>query len=194
MSLVLAIKNHDTVVVAADTAAPAQAPHHFGPFILAPNRSVLLLTGNLTAVEHAIMDVVLPKVDTKLPAAGLAQLVYAALTLDVIPKLATLTGRVEIIVAGIDPIRHIYEPALYYLDSAQNFQLQLIPNDAVAAGSTAAVYSLLAGHSFASSNANHLQVLAKECVAATKLRWPAAIGNHLILGVITPQNVRFQQF
>jgi len=194
MPLVLAIKNRDALVVASDTSAIEDLHSQFGQLIALPNRSAILIAGNLSAVRHAIADIVMPKVHSGLSAAAVAQLVQAALVLDVVPKLPELRGRVEVIVAGIDPIRHVEEPGLYYLDSAQDFALKIVPGDAVAAGSTAAVTSLLAGHSFADSGLDHLQLLAKECIASTKLRWPAALGNHLKLGVITTQNMRFQQF
>ncbi len=194
MPLVLAIKNHDSVVVATDTQTTAEGPSRFGQLIAMPNRAVILLAGNLEAVRHAVMDVVLPKIDAGMSAAGLAQILQAALTIELVPHLSELSGRVEAVVAGIDPIRHIEEPSLYYLDSAQDFYLKIVEGDAVAAGSTAAVTSLLAGHRFTDSSVEQLQVLAKECLAATKLRWPTALGGHIKIGVVTAKNTRFQQY
>jgi 20S proteasome alpha/beta subunit len=194
MPLVLALKNRDTVVVAGDIDQPGATSSGFSQLIQLPNRSVLLIAGNLDAVRHVVTDTVIPRITSDLGAAGLAQILHAALVLELVPHLSQLKGRVEFIVAGIDPIRHIEEPGLYYLDSAQGFNLTLVKGDAVAAGSTAAISSLLQGHSFAGSTIDQLKVLAKECVSATKLRWPAALANHLRLGVITAQNTRFQDF
>jgi 20S proteasome alpha/beta subunit len=194
MPLVLAIKNQTSVVVASDTDSPTDGAIHFGQLITLPNRTAILIAGNLVAVRHAVMDVVVPKLSHEVSAAGLAQLLQAALTLEVVPKLTELKGRVELIVAGIDPVRHVEEPGIYYLDSAAGFRLQLPPGDFMAAGSTAAVAGLLAGHRFTDSSTDHLQVLAKECLAATKLRWPTALGNHMRLGTITSQNTRLQDF
>jgi hypothetical protein len=193
MPLILALKNRDALVVAADVATVAPAVT-FGPLMQLPNRSVLLISGNLDAVRHAVTQVVLPKITTATSAAALAQILHAALILEVLPGLTELKGRVEFIVAGINPVRHVEEPGMYYLDSAQGFNLTIAPSDALAAGATAAVTSLLAGHSFAGSSVHQLQVLAKECLSATKLRWPLAIGPHIRLGVITTQNIRFQDF
>jgi 20S proteasome alpha/beta subunit len=184
MPLVLALKNRDTVVVAGDIDQPGATSSGFSQLIQLPNRSVLLIAGNLDAVRHVVTDTVIPRITSD----------HAALVLELVPHLSQLKGRVEFIVAGIDPIRHIEEPGLYYLDSAQGFNLTLVKGDAVAAGSTAAISSLLQGHSFAGSTIDQLKVLAKECVSATKLRWPAALANHLRLGVITAQNTRFQDF
>jgi 20S proteasome alpha/beta subunit len=193
MPLVVAIKNRQAVVVASDIEA-GDVSHQFSQITELPNRCILLVAGNLDAVRRTVVDTVLPKVTSGLSAAGLAQILHAALLLEVMPHLDQLKGRTEFIVAGIDPIRHIEEPSLYYLDSAQGFNLQVVAGDAVAAGSTAAITSLLAGHTFAGSTVDQLKVLAKECLSATKLRWPQALASHIRIGVITPQNTRFQDF
>lgn len=194
MPLTLAIKNRSAIVVATDTDGIHTHSDPYGQIVALPNRSVVLIAGNLDSVRHAVAEIAFPKVHAGLGAAGLAQLIHAALVLDVIPHLSQLKGRVEIIVAGIDPIRHTEQPGLYYFDSAQNFELTIVEGDVVAAGSTAAVASLFEGHTFSDADTNHLLVLAKECLSATKLRWPTVIGNHIELGIITPQNMRFQQF
>lgn len=194
MPLVLAIKNHDSIVVASDTNTLDDTQSHFGQLIMLPNRCVLLLAGNLAAIRNTVEYTIVPKIDQTHSAAAVAQITQAALTLEVVPHLAELTGRVEIIVAGIDPIRHVEEPGLYYLDSAQGFTLQIPPGDAVAGGTTAAITSLLAGHSYGTASVDQLKVLAKECLSATKLRWPTMLGSHMKIGVITNQNTRFQMY
>jgi hypothetical protein len=194
MSLVLALKNRDSLVVAADIPAAGVPAIDYGPLIQLPNRSVLLIAGNLDAVRHVVTSVVIPKITPATSAAALAQILHAALILEVLPVLSQLKGRVEFIVAGIDPVRHVELPGLYYLDSAQGFNLTLGAGDAVAAGATAAITALLAGHSFADSSIHQLQVLAKECLSATKLRWPLAVAPCVRLGIITTQRMQFQDF
>jgi 20S proteasome alpha/beta subunit len=193
MPLVVAIKNRKAVVVASDID-PGDVSHQYSQIIELPNRCILLIAGNLDAVRPTIINTVLPKVNSSLSAAGLAQILHAALVLELVPHHDQHKGRVEFIVAGIDPIRHIEEPGLYYLDSAQSFKLEVVRGDAAAAGSTAAITSLLAGHSFADSTVDQIKVLAKECLSATKLRWPLALKSHIRIGVITSQNTRFQDF
>src|SRR6185369_6385936 len=96
-----------------------------------------------------------------------------------------ITGRVEFIVAGIDPVRHIEEPGLYYMDSASDFYLTIVQENFVAAGATAAANELLKQYDLAAATNDQLTDVAKECLTATKLRWPTALGAHLRLGVIT---------
>ncbi|MDF2461687.1 MAG: hypothetical protein K0S68_1090 [Candidatus Saccharibacteria bacterium] len=190
MPLVLAIKNRNSIVVATDTDDEVH-DQGFGELIALPNHSVILLVGNLKFVRAALEEVI-TRITPKSTSAAVAQLVQAALIVDIVPKLADMPGRVEIIVAGFDLVRHSQEPDLYYLDSAQEFHLQLVPGDAVAGGATAAVTSLVAGHSYAESNTDYLKVLAKECISATKLRWPTAVRGRIKLGVITPQSTQIQ--
>jgi len=195
MPLVLAIKNRNAIVVASDSEdTNTILTTHFGQLIDLPGRCVIMLAGNLSAVRHTFEQTILPKIEASHSAAAVAQLVHAGLVLEVVPHLSELTGRVEIIVAGIDPIRHVEEPGLYYMDSAQEFNLEVVRGDAVAAGTTAAVNSLVAGHSYADSQVEQLRVLAKECLTATKLRWPTMVSNHMKIGVITLQNSRFQAY
>jgi 20S proteasome alpha/beta subunit len=192
MSLVLALKNRNAIIVAGDTES-GDDHLKFGHFMALPNRSVLLIAGNAKAVEASVTQI-LPKIDPKASTATVAQLVQAALILEVVPNLSTIKGRVEIIVAGFDPIRHVAEPGLYYMDSAQDFYLQVVQADAVAAGATAAVTSLLAGHSFADATIDQLRLLAKESLAATKLRWPGSVKSHIKIGTITPTVVHVQDY
>jgi 20S proteasome alpha/beta subunit len=189
MGLVLAIKNKSALVVASDLAGGAKAKP-FGQLIPLKNRTVLLIAGNLAAVEHAVTKTFIPKLKDTDSAAAAAQILQAALVVEIVPKLDQLKGRVEFIVAGIDPIRHVEQPSLYYLDSAQEFHLETVDGDAAAAGSTAAISSLLAGHSYADASVEQLKVLAKECLAATKLRWPAALATPVRLAVITSQRTQ----
>ena len=100
----------------------------------------------------------------------------------------------EIIVAGIDPIRHVEQPGIYYMDSAQSFALKIIDHDVAVAGNTAAITAALLGHNFSDVSTSSIKVLAKECFSATKLRWPLALQNHVRLGVITPQTTRIENY
>jgi hypothetical protein len=193
MSLVLAIKNRHSVVVASDLD-PAQDNDGFGQFIRLPGRKVLLVTGNLEAVRHTVTQTLLPKIDAQTSAAAVAQILQAALVLEVVPTLSQMKGRVEFIVAGIDPVRHTEELGLYYLDSAQDFYLKIVEGDAVAAGATAAATSLLQGRSFSDDPVEQLKTLAKDCLASTKLRWPGAVSSHVRLGVIMTQNIQIEDF
>lgn len=193
MPLILAIKNRDTVVVGSDAESATPTPGEFGQLMKLRNRSALLMVGNLEAIRTSIQDTVLPRVNAKLSAVGTATLIHDAMLVEIVPNLSQIKGRIEIIVAGIDPLRHMDQPGLYYMDSAQNFKLNIIQGDAVAAGATAAVTSLVGNQSFADSSAEHLRVLAKECLSATKLRWPTALENHIILGSISPQGSHFTQ-
>jgi len=190
MPLVLAIKNKNNLVVATDASGPATAFERFGQFMPMSSHAALLMAGNLEAVRHAIADVVAPKVRAETSAATLAQLVQAALVLEVVPTLAQVKGRIEIIVAGFDPIRHIEDPGLYYMDSAQDFYLKIVAADSVAAGSTAAAAPLLASLSYASASVEQMEAVAKECFATTKLRWPEAVESRVRLGVISPGNIQ----
>jgi len=192
MSLVVAIKNLDTIVVASDTNVTAHQPGSYGQLMALPNHCVLLMAGNIEAVRQTITATVLPRVTSSLSAAGLADLLRAALTLELVPKLNQLKGRVELIVAGIDPVRHAHQPDLYYFDSAQEFNLKIVQGDTVAAGATATAAGLLAGHNYTEMSAEQIKLLAKECLSTTKMRWPTALGNHVALGVVTPENTRVE--
>jgi 20S proteasome alpha/beta subunit len=190
MPLVIAIKNQDAIVVACDTDNTSFDSEYSEMTVMA-NRSVLLIAGNTEGVRTAITKV-FPQVTASMSAAALAQLVQASLVLEVVPHLANLKGRAEIVVAGFDPLRHGQAPGLYYMDSAQDFYLKIIEGDAVVGGATAAVTSLLAGHDFSDANSAHLKVLAKECISATKLRWPGAVKSHINLGVVTTASIQVQ--
>jgi 20S proteasome alpha/beta subunit len=190
MSLVLAIKNQQAIVVASDTDQTVHDPG-FDELMPVSQHTVLLMAGNLEAVRPAVMRI-LPTLKQAAGAATVAKLVQAAFVVEVVPNLPKLKGRVELIIAGFDPIRHVAEPSLYYMDSAQDFYLKVIEGDVAAGGATAAVSSLLAGHNFADANTAHLKVLAKECISATKLRWPAAVKGRIKLGTITASTIQIQ--
>jgi hypothetical protein len=191
MPLGLAIKNRNAVVVASDSAGGSL--EHYGQMIPVSERAIMLLVGNTEAVKEPILKI-LPRIKTESAPATIARLVQAELTVAIVPNLATFKGRVEVIVAGLDPIRHTEEPSLYYMDSAQDFYLKLIKEDAVAAGATAAVTALTAGHSYAESSSDQLKVLAKECLAATKLRWPEALKNHVQMALISRGGIQIQEY
>ncbi|HUD11330.1 MAG TPA: hypothetical protein VMS08_02890 [Candidatus Saccharimonadia bacterium] len=194
MSLVVAIKNKNSVIVAGDTSGIPPTPGQFGQMIVLPNRTAILIAGNLAAVKTSIEQKVMPKITPDLSAAALAQIVQAALVLDLVPHLPDIKGRVEIIVAGIDPVRHVEEPDLYYLDSAQDFYLKVVETPFVAAGSTAATLPLLTGHDYAQSTDDHLKNLVKECLSTTKLRWPESVGSHVSIATITSHNTQIENY
>jgi hypothetical protein len=194
MPLVLALKNAESIIVASDTPGPSDGTIKYGQFMNLPGRAVLLLAGNIEAVRRPIMERVLPKLTADTGAAVLAQLIHAALVLEVVPHLPQITGRVEIIVAGIDPIRHIETPSLYCLDSAQDFYLKVAPGDVAAAGSAAVVNEVVGGRDLSSTSTDELIAIAKECLATTKMRWPAALGQHIRIGTVTFTNISIQDY
>ena len=191
MPLGLAIKNRNAVIVASDSAGASD--ERYGQMMPVSDRAILLIVGNLEAVKGPLLKI-LPRITAESAPASIAQLVQAELIVAVVPKLSEFKGRVELIVAGLDPIRHTEEPSLYYMDSAQDFYLKLVNADAVAAGATAAVTALTAGHSYADSSSDQLKVLAKECMAATKLRWPQALNNHVQMAVISRGGIQVQDY
>jgi hypothetical protein len=194
MSLVLALKNHESLVVASDTDHASDGTLKYGQFLNLPGRAVLLMAGNIEAVRRPIVEKVIPQLNATTSAATLAQLLQAALVLDVVPRLPEIPGRIELIVAGIDPVRHIEEPGIYYLDSARDFYLTVIRENFAAAGATAAVGAVMNGRDLASASTEELENVAKECLAATKMRWPGAVGTHQRLGVITFSQTRILDF
>lgn len=194
MALILALSNQHSVVVASDCATISDGSLRYEQFMNVPGRSILLVAGNLDAVRRPIEDTVIPKLTASTSAAVLAQLLQAALIMEVAPRLSDIAGRVELIVAGIDPVRHTEQPGLYYLDSAQDFRLKFVREYAVAGGSTAVVDPLLQGRDLSAASTEELIAVAKECLSATKLRWPAALGAHQRFGIITPTQIRILDF
>lgn len=194
MALILALKNRDSLVVASDTTAATDSALKFGQFMNLPGRAILLMAGNIEAVRAPIETMVIPRLTPTSSAATIAQLIQAALVLEVVPHLPEITGRVELIVAGIDPIRHTQEPGLYYLDSAQDFYLKAVTGNVVGAGSTAVIGEVVAGRDLLAATTDELMEVAKECLTATKLRWPAALAAHQRFGVITATQIRVTGF
>jgi hypothetical protein len=190
MPLVLAIKNSNSIVFASDTD-PKEDDEHFSQCMVLPNRSVLLVAGNLAAIKPSI-DRVLSEVRHDTVTAVVAQLIQAALIIDVVPHLDKFKGRAEIIVAGLGHPRHDGTPELFYMDSATDFYLKVADSDVTAGGATAAIQVVLGTKDFQSAPMEHLKVLAKECVASTKMRWPLAVKGHIKLGVITPVGIHIQ--
>jgi hypothetical protein len=192
MPLVLAIKNKTNIVVATDAEGLAATAEPYGQLMPVSSRTVVLIAGNLEAVKHAVVDVAGPKIQRDASAASVAQLVQAALVLDVVPNLPKVKGRVEVIIAGIDPIRHQVDPGLYYMDSAQDFYLRVVTGDSIAAGSTAAAMPILGTQVFVNTAVDQLEAIAKECFAATKLRWPDAIATRVRMAVISENNIQIK--
>ena len=192
MPLVLALKNRESVVVASDIDHATDGPIGYGQFMNLPGRAILLMAGNIEAVRKPIEDKVIPKLTNSTSAAELVQLIHAALVLDVVPHLSQLRGRVELIVAGIDPVRHIEEPSIYYMDSARDFYLTIVKDAFVAAGSTATIGEVLNTQDLSDTSTEELKSLAKECLATTKMRWPEAVAPHERIGVITFNQIHIQ--
>jgi hypothetical protein len=190
--LALALKNRDSIVIASDVDDP-NSTDNYSEFNLIPNNKVIAITGNIEAIKHPV-QVAFSKFDPSLSAAAVAELIQASLIVETVPNLAELKGRVELIVAGFNKLRHVMEPDIYYMDSAQDFFLKPAMSDAVGAGATAALTSLFAGHSFADSTASQLSVLVKESYSATKLRWPSMVKNHIKLGVLTESGISVQAY
>jgi hypothetical protein len=193
MALVVAIKNRTSIVVATD-APEGAADSRYGQLMPLLNRSVLLVAGNLQAAKHTVLQTFLPRITREESAAAAAQILHAALIVEMVPHLSILKGRVEFVVAGIDPVRHTEVPSLYYMDSAQGFNLGLVQGDAVAAGSTAAITPLFSGHSYGDASIEQLKLLAKECLSSTKLRWPQALGTHARIAIVTPHRTQLMEF
>jgi 20S proteasome alpha/beta subunit len=185
MALVLALKNRDSVVVASDTSQATVEALAFSSIMVLPGGSILLMAGNIEAVRRPIEGQVVPQLSGKTTAATLAQIIHAALTLDTVPHLSEINGGVELIVAGIDPIRHIHEPSIYYLDSSRDFHLTIVQGSYAAAGATAALAPILEGQDLTSASSDELVSLAKECLASTKMRWPESVALHQRIGIIT---------
>jgi 20S proteasome alpha/beta subunit len=185
MALVLALKNSNSVVVASDTSQTSVEALTFSPFMQLPGGSILLMTGSIEALRPSIEAKVIPQLGAATTAAALVQIIHAALVLDVVPHLAQLKGRVELIVAGIDPVRHIKEPSIYYLDSARDFDLTIARGNFAAAGATAAVAQVLSGRGLQHATNEELTDLAKECLASTRMRWPQSVAPHQRIGIIT---------
>ncbi len=194
MSLVLALKNRQSIVVASDVDWPSDGMSTYSQFLNLPGRAILLLAGNIEAIRSAITRRVVPQLKPNTGAAVLAQLVHAALVLDVMPHLSEIAGRVEIIVAGIDPVRHTEEPNMYYMDSARDFDLTVVAGDYVVAGATAVAEEILHSQDLVSASTEELTSIAKECIASTKMRWPGALASHQRLGIITFSQIRILDF
>lgn len=190
MSLGIALKNRSAVVIAADQSHAQLSDNQL---LTLPNRTVVMVTGTSNIVNKALTDIAFPKVDQQASTAAVAQYVHAALVLEAVPKLAQVLGRVEVVVAGIDPIRHVTEPNIYYLDSARDFYLT-IAGTAVSTGATAAVQEVLRGRQLETSTNDQLVELTKEVYAATKLRWPGAVASTVKLGVITADTLTMLDF
>jgi hypothetical protein len=194
LSLIIAFRNNESVVAASDSRTQGSDAPVFGQFMNVPGRAVLLIAGNLAAVKAPIVDLVLPKLNASTSAAALAQYLQAALVIEVVPHLADLPGRVELIVAGIDPVRHTEEPGLYYLDSAADFYLKPISGNYIAAGATAAISEVLKGRDLQAASTDELITIAKDCMTTTKLHWPQAVDQYLQFGVITPKQIRIMNY
>ena len=190
--LALALKNRTSIVVASDTDT-TEATTDLTEFNIIPDNKVLMITGNVESVKHAV-ETALSKNEPGSSVAALAELIQAALIIELVPHLSELKGRVEMLVAGFNKVHHDFEPTIYYLDSAQDFFLKLAPDDAIAAGATAALTSLFAGHSFAESTTAQLSVLVKESYSATKLRWPSIVKTHVKIATLMPTSVNVQTF
>jgi hypothetical protein len=194
MPLVIALKNQTTIVLASDSEGSPVSASQFGQLTTFSNRTAILVVGNIQAITQILRKLVMPKITPTLTAAGLAQLIQAALVLEVVPRLPETTGRIEVVVAGIDPVRHVEEPNLYYMDSAQDFYLKVVDTGYVAAGSTAEALPLLSGIDCQKLTTDRLKIVVKECFTTTKLRWPEVVASHLEIATITSQNTVLENY
>lgn len=193
MPLILAIRNNNAIVVACDSSDTDPSPA-YGECMVLPNHVVILVAGNLPAVKGPLTQL-LPQLKAQPGAAEVAQLIHAQLNLMIVPDLDQLKGRIEIIVAGFGDHHRQAVPALFYMDSAQTFAFQNVDHHSVAGGASAALTGLLdSKHDFSDASTDQLQVLAKECISATKLKWPMAVLPHIKIGVVTPVGTRIQIF
>ncbi|HEY6736604.1 MAG TPA: hypothetical protein VI322_02700 [Candidatus Saccharimonadia bacterium] len=193
MSLAIALKNETSIVLAADQT-DATTPSATSHFITLPNRSVVIISGNRAAVEPTIYREGIMKVQDKHSSAAVAQYIHAGLMLEVVPKIAKLAGRVEILVGGIDPIRHTTEPDVYYMDSNQNFNLTIGQAAVTLAGVSAIAAQILNGQNIADQSIDQMIGLAKECFTATRLRWPTQMGPHLKIAAVQPGRMQVYDF
>ena len=193
MPLILAIRNNNAIVVACDSSDADPSPA-FGECIVLPNHAVILIAGNLAAVKGLVTDL-MPELKRQPGAAEVAQLIHAQLNLSIVPDIDQLKGRVEFIIAGFDEIHRELLPSMYYMDSAQTFDFVIVQQHSVAGGATAAITALLnSQHDFSEQNIDQMQVLAKECISATKLKWPLAVLPYVKIGVVAADHTRIQIF
>lgn len=191
MPLGIALKNRTSIIVAADHADPNMSSSS-SRFITLPNRSAIVISGNRAAVEPTLWREAFPKVKASDSTAAVAQYIHAALLLEIVPNIAKLSGRTEILIGGIDPIRHTTEPDIYYLDSAKDFFLTIADQPVLLTGSTAVAQQLIGNTNVTNLSTEALTSLAKECFTATRLRWPSVVAPHLKLAVISPDGMQVQ--
>jgi 20S proteasome alpha/beta subunit len=187
MPLILALKNETAIVVASD--GQTDTPSQYGQFMSLSNGTVVLIAGNLAFVRQAV-ELALAKVTTSMSTAAVAQLIQASLVVGTVPHLSEMPGRTELIVAGFDTVHHRAEPGVYYLDSAQDFYLQVVDTPAIAAGATAKATELLGSYDLAGATVEQLRNVAKDCLTATKLRWPEAVSGSVKIGVLTDKGLQ----
>lgn len=188
----LALKNRNSIVIATDVDDPNSSAT-YSEFMVVPNNKVVIITGNIASIKHPV-ELALSKIQENASVAALAELIQASLIIETVPRLSEFKGRVELLISGFNKIRHDQEPGIYYLDSAQEFFLKSATGDAIAAGATAALTSLFAGHSFADSATEQLAVLVKESYSATRLRWPSIVKPHIKVGTVTLEGVTVQSY
>lgn len=189
MSLGIALKNRTSIIVAADHD-DADRPSATSRFLTLHNRSVVIISGNRGAVEPLLLSDALPKVKDTDSTAAVAQYIHADLVLKIVPQLATIGDRVEIMVAGIDPVRHTTEPDTFYMDSAKDFSLKIGDTAVTLTGTTAVALEILKDIDIASQTTGRLIEIAKECFTATRLRWPSVVAPRLKLAVLEPRKMQ----
>lgn len=189
MALGIVLKNHTGLIVAADHTA-TDTPSATSHFITLHNHTVVVISGNRTAVEKVLFEEALSKITERHSAAAVAQYVHAALQLKVVPNLAGLSGQVEILIAGIDPVRHTTAPDAYYLDSRQSFNLVISDRAATMSGASAVAAEILGTTDVINQSLPVLKQLAIECFTATRLRWPTVVAPRLKLAVVEPKSMQ----
>lgn len=188
MPLGLAFSNGQELVVGIDQSPDGNTPK--ARFDLLRNRTVIGILGNRSVVENLIFDGHMDGLGEHETTSTVAHYIHAKLTLKVIPSIASYQGHTEIIVAGIEPLRHVAAPRIFYFDSKSNFDLVDLQTGAVLGGDKAVATKLLTGKQFIGMNAATMTTLAKECFTATRLRWPTVMGAHLKLAFLAPHDIK----
>jgi hypothetical protein len=159
-------------------------------FELLHNRTVISIVGDRSAIEGLIFDSHLDSLGEHEHTTTVAHYIHAKLTIKIIPNIASYVGHTEIMIAGIEPLRHVTAPKIYYLDSKSNFDLVTLDADAALAGDKLVAQKLITDRDIAHLDKAGLTTLAKECFTASRLRWPSVIGAHLKLAYLAPHDIK----
>lgn len=188
MPLGLAFSNGKELIVGLDQGPDGNTPR--SRFDLMRNRTVIGIIGDRSVIEPLIFDSHLDSLGEHEHASTVAHYIHAKLTLKIVPNMASYHGHTEIIVAGVEPLRHVTAPKMYYFDSKSNFDLVSIDVGVALAGDKAVAQKLLANRPVDQLDKAALTSLAKECFTATRLRWPTIVGSHLKLAYLASHDIK----